>query len=141
MLSRIAESLFWIGRYVERADDTARILDAFLARLLEDPWVDEDAACRSLLAILGVRAAPQTAGSTTGDALDLLAFDTDNPSSIAGALAAARENARGARETISSEMWECLNVTWHIAAVAPGRRRTARSGAVPGLTSGSGRPC
>jgi uncharacterized alpha-E superfamily protein len=44
VLSRIAESLFWIGRYVERADDTARILDAFLHRILEDPWVDEDAA-------------------------------------------------------------------------------------------------
>ena len=43
MLSRIAESLFWIGRYVERADDTARILDVHLQRLLEDPWTDEDA--------------------------------------------------------------------------------------------------
>ena len=127
MLSRIAESLFWIGRYVERADDTARILDAFLARLLEDPWADEDAACRSLLAILGVDAAARTAGSTTGDVLELLAFDADNPSSIAGALAAARENARGARETISSEMWECLNVTWHAPAVAPAGRRTARA--------------
>jgi uncharacterized alpha-E superfamily protein len=42
-----------------------------------------------------------------------MGFDVDNPSSIAGALASARENARGARETISSEMWECLNVTWH----------------------------
>ncbi len=112
MLSRIAESLFWIGRYVERADDTARILDAFLARILEDPWVDEDAACRSLLAILG-SAPPHDARLTTGDVLELLGFDLDNPSSIAGALSSARENARGARETISSEMWECLNVTWH----------------------------
>ena len=42
-----------------------------------------------------------------------MGFDPDNPSSIAGALSSARENARGARETISSEMWECLNVTWH----------------------------
>src|SRR5438309_1923567 len=69
MLSRIAESLFWIGRYVERADDTARILDAFLARLLEDPWSDEDAACRSLLAILGVTATEERR-LTAGDALD-----------------------------------------------------------------------
>jgi uncharacterized alpha-E superfamily protein len=112
MLSRIAESLFWIGRYVERADGTARILDAFLARILEDPWIDEDAACRSLLAILG-SAPPHDARLTTGDVLELLGFDVDNPSSIAGALSSARENARGARETISSEMWECLNVTWH----------------------------
>ncbi len=79
MLSRIAESLFWIGRYVERADDTARILDAFLARILEDPWVDEDAACRSLLAILG-SAPPHDARLTTGDVLELLGFDVDNPS-------------------------------------------------------------
>jgi uncharacterized alpha-E superfamily protein len=121
MLSRIAESLFWIGRYVERADDTARILDAFLARILEDPWVDEDAACRSLLAILG--SAPPHAGLlSTGDVLELLGFDADNPSSIAGALSSARENARGARETVSSEMWECLNVTWH---ALPARRVSA----------------
>jgi uncharacterized alpha-E superfamily protein len=112
MLSRIAASLFWIGRYVERADDTARILDAFLARIVEDPWVDEDAACRSLLAILG-SAPPHDGRLATGDVLELLGFDVDNPSSIAGALSAARENARGARETISSEMWEALNVTWH----------------------------
>ena len=112
MLSRIAESLFWIGRYVERADDTARILDAFLHRILEDPWVDEDAACRSLLAVLG-SAAPHESRVTTGDVLELMGFDPDNPSSIGGALSSARENARGARETISSEMWECLNVTWH----------------------------
>jgi uncharacterized alpha-E superfamily protein len=121
MLSRIAESLFWIGRYVERADDTARILDAFLDRLLDDPWSDEDAACRSLLAILGV-AATNDKRLTAGDVLDLLAFDTEDPSSISGAVAAARENARGARETISSEMWECLNVTWHTLA---SRRRAA----------------
>jgi uncharacterized alpha-E superfamily protein len=121
MLSRIAESLFWIGRYVERADDTARILDAFLARLLEDPWSDEDHACRSLLAILGVPPPPDQRLGVV-DALDRLAFDPADPSAIAGALGAARENARGARETISSEMWECLNVTWH---TLPARRRAA----------------
>jgi uncharacterized alpha-E superfamily protein len=41
MLSRIAESLFWLGRYVERADDTARVLDAFMHRLLDEPGTDE----------------------------------------------------------------------------------------------------
>jgi uncharacterized alpha-E superfamily protein len=121
MLSRIAESLFWIGRYVERADDTARILDAFLAQVLEDPWVDEDAACRSLLAILG-SAPPHDGRLSTGDVLELLGFDDENPSSIAGSLSSARENARGARETVSSEMWECLNVTWH---ALPSRRVSA----------------
>jgi uncharacterized alpha-E superfamily protein len=121
MLSRIAESLFWIGRYVERADDTARILDAFLGRLLDDPWADEDAACREVIAILGA-SGPHDDRLATGDVLELLAFDTANPSAIAGAMAAARDNARGARETISSEMWECLNVTWH---ALPARRLSA----------------
>ncbi|GAA1038452.1 alpha-E domain-containing protein [Virgisporangium ochraceum] len=121
MLSRIAESLFWIGRYVERADDTARILDAWLARLLEDPWSDEDRGGRAMLSILGAPAAGE--GRVTAAALlDVLAFDADNPSAIAGALSAARDNARGARETISSEMWECLNVTWHSL---PARRLAA----------------
>jgi uncharacterized alpha-E superfamily protein len=131
MLSRLAESLFWIGRYVERADDTARILDAFLGRILEDPWVDEDAGCRSLMAILGAQP-PDDSRITTFDVLDLLAFDGRDPSSITGALAAARENARGARETISSEMWECLNVTWH--ALSSRRKAAERLG--PGLFLG-----
>jgi uncharacterized alpha-E superfamily protein len=121
VLSRIAESLFWIGRYVERADDTARVLDAFLTRLLEDPWADEDRACRSLAAILGARL-PADGRATTSAVLETLAFDTRSPSAIAGALTAARENAGGVRETISSEMWECLNVTWH---ALPARRRAA----------------
>ena len=54
MLSRIAESLFWIGRYVERADNTARLLDVHLNVLLEDPWVDEPTANASLLAVMHV---------------------------------------------------------------------------------------
>ena len=53
MLSRIAEALFWIGRYVERSGGSARILDVHLQLLLEDPWVEEEAACRSLLAVMG----------------------------------------------------------------------------------------
>jgi uncharacterized alpha-E superfamily protein len=121
VLSRIAESLFWIGRYVERADDTARLLDAFLRRVLEDPWTDEDAECRSLLAILGVPAPPDDV-QNANEIMRKLAFDDKTPSAIAGAVSAARENARGARETISSEMWECLNVTWR---TLPERRRAA----------------
>jgi uncharacterized alpha-E superfamily protein len=129
MLSRIAESLFWIGRYVERAEDTARILDVHLHLLLEDPWVDEDAACRSLLGVMGMPLALEPvpadgtmrlprgpSGAGAGRVLELLGFDYANSSSVVGALSAARENARGARETVSSEMWECLNVTWNTLA-------------------------
>ncbi|KQQ28700.1 alpha-E domain-containing protein [Frondihabitans sp. Leaf304] len=110
MLSRIAESLFWIGRYIERADGTARILDVHLQLLLEDPWIEEDAACRSLLSVMGSEAPDDTA-LTRADVLTMLAVDRHNPASIAFSLGAARENARRAREIVSTELWECLNTT------------------------------
>ena len=111
MLSRIAESLYWVGRYIERAEDTSRILDVHVHRSLEDPSVEEDAACRALLAVMGV-APPDDALDNAG-LLDILAFDRGSTTSIAGTLFAARENARSARDSISSEMWECLNGTYN----------------------------
>lgn len=108
MLSRIAESLFWIGRYVERADNTARLLDVHLNVLLEDPWVDEPSANASILAVMNCEFEAPVARS---DVLEQLAFDRERSSSIAGTLAAARENARRAREVISTEVWESLNMT------------------------------
>lgn len=113
MLSRIAESLFWIGRYVERADDTARIVDSHLQHLLEDPWVEEDVACRSLLAVMGAPLPESDTDVTRTMVLETLAYDQVSPGACAGALAAARENARRARESLSSELWECLNTTWN----------------------------
>ncbi len=110
MLSRIAESLFWIGRYVERSDGTARILDVHLQLLLEDPWIDEDTACRSLLSVMGSDAQPDHA-LTRADVLNILAVDRSHPASIAYSLGAARENARRAREVVSTELWEVLNTT------------------------------
>lgn len=110
MLSRIAESLFWIGRYVERADGTARLLDVHLQLLLEDPWVDEDTACRSLLEVIGSDAMfPHQL--TRQDLLNTLSADRSEPASIASSLTAARENARRVREIVSTELWECLNTT------------------------------
>jgi uncharacterized alpha-E superfamily protein len=110
MLSRIAESLFWIGRYVERSDGTARILDVHLQLLLEDPWIEEDLACRALLSVMGSEA-PTDQELTRQDVLSILAVDRSESASIAYSLAAARENARRAREVVSSELWECLNTT------------------------------
>jgi uncharacterized alpha-E superfamily protein len=110
MLSRIAESLFWIGRYVERADGTARLLDVHLQLLLEDPWVEEDAACRSLLKVIGSNT--EFEGPIDRKTLmNLLTVDRNEPSSIASSLGAARENARRVREIVSTELWECLNTT------------------------------
>jgi len=110
MLSRIAEALFWIGRYIERADGTARILDVHLQLLLEDPWIDEDTACRALLSVMGSRAEPDDE-MTRESVLAILAIDRNEPASIAYSLGAARENARRAREIVSTELWECLNTT------------------------------
>ena len=105
MLSRIAESLFWIGRYVERADGTSRILDVHLQLLLEDTWIEEDPACRSLMSVMGAAPPDPDTEMTRQDVLDALAVDRTHPSSIAYSLGAARENARRAREIVSSELW------------------------------------
>lgn len=111
MLSRIAESLFWIGRYVERADGTARIMDVLRLQLLEDPLADEEFASRTALSvIMGLPSAP---GVSYADVSERLVFDTSRPSSVTGSWQAARENARRARETLSTELWECINTTWH----------------------------
>jgi len=110
MLSRIAESLFWIGRYVERADGTSRLLDVHLQLLLEDPSINEDEACRALLEVIGSEAHfPNSIGRT--DLLDLLSTDRNELTSISSSLNAARENARRVREVVSTELWECLNTT------------------------------
>ncbi|CAN5364575.1 alpha-E domain-containing protein [soil metagenome] len=110
MLSRIAESLFWIGRYIERSDGTARILDVHLQLLLEDPWIEEDLACRSLLSVMGAEV-PDDRELNRQSILEILAVDRSEPASIAYSLGAARENARRAREIVSTELWECLNTT------------------------------
>ena len=110
MLSRIAESLFWIGRYIERSDGTARILDVHLQLLLEDPWIEENLACRSLLSVMGTEV-DDDAAVARSDVLAILAVDRNQPASIAYSLNAARENARRAREVVSTELWEVLNTT------------------------------
>src|SRR4051794_3433258 len=113
MLRRIAESLFWIGRYVERADDTARILDVHVHDVV-DTVGDEGGGRRILLDVMGM---PGEGALDTRRLAELLALDEKNPSSIVSSLRAARENARGARESISAEMWESLNATWHASAL------------------------
>lgn len=111
MLSRIAESLFWIGRYAERADGTARIVDVLRLQLLEDPLADEAVASHTVLSvIMGV---PSEGPVTFADVGDALVFERGNAGSVTGAWFAARENARRARETLSTELWEAVNTTWH----------------------------
>ena len=116
MLSRIAESLYWIGRYVERAEDTSRILDVHLNLLIEDPWAPEDVVCASLMSAMG-HDPGETFQSTmpTGVLDNTWAWDT---SQYAGdrcwsALAAAPgKRFRRSREVVSTELWESINVTF-----------------------------
>jgi uncharacterized alpha-E superfamily protein len=121
MLSRIAESLFWIGRYLERAEDTCRIVEVHLQLLLDDPSVDQDDAALTLLAVMG---APDLSSADTSEVLRLLSYDPASPCSIAAALGGAREAARRARETVSIEMWEAINTTWN--SVKGGRLQRMR---------------
>jgi uncharacterized alpha-E superfamily protein len=111
-----------MGRYVERADDTARLVDVYVHRLLGQAGTGAD--CGPLFGLLGVD--PGQDEPDVGVALFLLAYDGKHPSAIAGAILAARSGARGIREVISSEMWECLNVTAH--GLAAQRRAAERLG-------------
>src|ERR1700732_188893 len=113
MLARNAESLYWIGRYVERADDIARILDVSVHQLLEDSSVDPDHTSRVLLKVLGVT--PPSSPLNVWSLTDLVAFTRglEGGCSIVDAISAARENARSAREVTSTETWECLNTTYN----------------------------
>ncbi|HEY9315870.1 alpha-E domain-containing protein [Williamsia sp.] len=113
MLARNAESLYWIGRYVERADDTARILDVAVHQLLEDTTVNPDARCRLVLQVLGMELPPKRELLDAWSLTERVAYAKTLPGSIVDSVGQARENARGAREVTSSEMWECLNTTYN----------------------------
>ncbi len=116
MLSRIAEALYWIGRYVERAEDTARITDVNYHHTLEMGTSGEAAARRrrhweALITIVGdaERFFAEHAEANEETVPPYLTFDAGNPHSIVACIAQARENARTMRHQIASEMWEVLN--------------------------------
>jgi uncharacterized alpha-E superfamily protein len=116
MLSRTAESLFWIGRYMERADFVARLLDA-AQRLAVLPTRAEDAyqAWESAVSSAGVAQGFHTAFGAADEASvrEYLAFSPDNPSSIVSCLSAVRANARSIRTALTSEVWETINGAWN----------------------------
>jgi uncharacterized alpha-E superfamily protein len=120
LLSRVAESIFWVGRYVERAEGTARILDVSVYQALEQSDVEGSHAARRLLAVMGL---PDSGTETLWQATERLATDPTSRSSIAGALAAARENTRAVRHVVPVEFWEHINATW---AELPLRWETGR---------------
>jgi uncharacterized alpha-E superfamily protein len=119
MLSRVAEELFWLSRYVERAVAVARLIDVTLSLELDVGDAEEDAA--DLWApLLGPASAAGEGGNilshvapdgnpTPKDVRDYLAFERENSNSLISCIQRARSAARGVREAISSEMWEQLN--------------------------------
>ena len=112
MLSRVADSLYWMSRYIERAENDARILDVNLQLLLD--LGGEADAMQHWAPVIASLAETNTFDSlyqTTDEAsvTEFLTLQKKNPNSILSCLSRARENARTTREQISSEMWEEIN--------------------------------
>ena len=115
MLSRVASNLYWMSRYVERAENTARVLDvawrmSLIARdaaLQDQEWYAPLNITGSLFPFSG-----RHDRVCAREVLHFMALDPDNPSSIHACARQARENARAVRGSVTSEMWEVLNGTW-----------------------------
>ncbi len=110
MLSRVAESVYWMSRYIERAENVARFVDVNQHLTLDLPGDPAD-QWMPLVAITGDDSwfAERYGGPTKRSVLRFLLFDRQYPNSITSCLRAARENARGAREIIPSDLFEMLN--------------------------------
>jgi uncharacterized alpha-E superfamily protein len=106
MISRVAEHCFWLSRYLERAENTARVLEVNQTLLL-DFAVPLEQQWQPLLIISGIHDMPEDVDGETVQ--DYLTWEPKNLSSIASTLGGARENARNIREVISAESWERLN--------------------------------
>lgn len=115
MLSRTADHLFWMARYTERAENTARMLDVNVQTSML-PQSDEEAerGWRAMLGISELQSAFDRKYPVLQprEVIDFMVRDPDNPSSIAACLTEARENARAVRGTLTTEVWEIQNQTW-----------------------------
>jgi uncharacterized alpha-E superfamily protein len=115
MLSRTADNLYWLARYVERAEYLARILEA-TQRLTALPlaYVGESNEWESAVATAGCANAFYAVFPEANEenVTDFLAFSIDNPSSIRSCFEAARTNARAVRTALTMEMWDAINGTW-----------------------------
>ena len=116
MLSRVADSCFWLSRYIERAESNARILDVNMQLLLDfedqNPSMIERHWQPVLATLEDQELYNKLYDSTTPEGvMEFVTFERKNPNAIANCIGAARENARTVREQISSEMWEQINRT------------------------------
>jgi uncharacterized alpha-E superfamily protein len=110
MLARVAESIYWMSRYVERAENVARFIEVNLNLMLDLPFGAAQ-QWQPLVATTGDAAefAKRYATASQHNVIEFLMFDQENVNSIRSSLRAARDNARSVREVISSDMWEQLN--------------------------------
>ena len=115
MLSRTADCLYWMARYTERAENTARMLDVnHQTSLLPQPAQFLEQSWKKLLTISKLEESFLSKHDVINreNVLDFMIYETSNPSSIVSCLFAARENARVIRGRITSEVWETQNTTW-----------------------------
>ncbi len=110
LLSRVANSVYWIGRYIERAENIARFIDVNLQLSLDSP----PGFAQQWSPLVAVTADDEPFRERYGEAtrdkvLQFLTFDSENQNSILSCMRSARENARTVRDTVSSEMWEQVN--------------------------------
>ena len=125
LLSRVADSVYWMARYIERAENVARFMDVNLHLALDaSPRGHLGAAgqWQPIVDTSGDRAVflERYSQATRENVIFFLAFDDHNPNSIYSCVRAARENARSVRETISSEMWEQANSLYLLLTGAAG---------------------
>jgi uncharacterized alpha-E superfamily protein len=129
MLSRVADSLYWLVRYVERAENLARLVDVNAYDALEAGHVENDDIWRPVLTATCAEEAYFRARENSGGELDVLYFVTlaaGNPDSIRQCIAQARETARMVRDQISEEMWLELN-SFHLFMQSSGAERLWRT--------------
>ena len=115
MLSRTADHLFWMARYMERAENTARMLDVNYQTSLLPQSVDmAEQGWRGLLSIseLTFAFSKKYDEVTAENVTDFMVRDETNPSSLVSCVRAARENARAVRGALTTEVWETQNQTW-----------------------------
>src|SRR5262249_14448986 len=110
LLSRVAESVYWMSRYMERADNVARFVNVNLQLILDAPAVYRQ-QWEALITASGDSEtfAERYEEASHENVIRFLLFDRENPNSVVSCVRAARENARSIRDTITSDMWEPVN--------------------------------
>ena len=119
MLSRVANNLYWMGRYIERAEHFARYSNKIYFSSLDAPILetyDRKFVLESMLYMTGIFDMEEIVEK---DVLFKIGLDTQNPNSIISIITLARENARGARSAISTDLWEAINKYYHLVNSYP----------------------